>query len=221
MTQETETRVVAAVVAEASKEKRGEREMWGLKLKVPFSKWPIPTSMPLAWEADVFKGETYMVKLKRGRLVQDDSDGTKDFHYFWDVEEWNTRAPVTETGNGDDKFRSKEELRWTEAMHMAVRCRGVVLLPDGLLERTTIVEWALWFYETLTHAPMVVAPDEPEEDLPFTPEQEPEPAQAKTPKNGTRARFCPEHKMSFDKDGRHPIFDKQNNVAGSCQRDHA
>ena len=218
MTQETVTRVVAAVVAEASKEKRGERDMWGLKLKVPFSDYPIPTSMPLAWEADVFKGESYMVKLRRGRLVKDDSDGTRDFHYFWDVEEWNTRAPATvaESDNGDDRFRTKEELRWTEAMHIAVRCRGVVPVPDGLLERTTIVEWALWFYETLSYPPVA---DPPEEDLPFEEVDTVPVAQAKAPRNGTRAKSCPAHKKAFDRDGRHPTFDKQGNVVGSCQRE--
>ena len=225
MVTEAVTRVVAAAVAEASKEKRGEREVWGLRLKVPFSDWPIPTSMPLGWAPEVFKGDSVMVKLLRGRLVNDDKDGSKDFHYFWDVEEWNTTAPVTAPvagGNDDDRFRTKEELRWTEAMHMAVRVLG----SNAAGSKPGILNWAEYFYETLEHPPVAEVPPETQEELPFTPEEEPPSAegpppetQAKAPRNGTKAKTCSLHLMQFDKHGRHPTFDQEGNVVGSCERE--
>ena len=55
MTTVPETKVVAAEVREASKEKRSGREIWGLKLKVPFSQYPIPTSMPLTGSRTVMR----------------------------------------------------------------------------------------------------------------------------------------------------------------------
>ena len=157
-TEEPVTRVVAAKVREASKEKRGEKELWGLKLKVPFSQYAIPTSMPLASASEVFKGETYMVKLRRGRLVKDEYDGSKDFHYFWDVEEWNTAAPLTpaasSNGNQDEYRRSKTEMRWTEALHLATRVNGPETVNNEHV-RIYLRDWAEWFYEQLARPPGV------------------------------------------------------------------
>ena len=215
--QEQVTRVVAAVVAEASRERRGDIDMWALKLKVPFSDYPIPTSMPADWASEIFKGESYMVELRRGRRIKDDSTGTRDFLFFWNVAEWATTTPVTvpvPDSNGDDRFRTKEQLRWTEAMHMAVAYTAAP--GEEGPAYSTVLEFAERFYATLEAGPQVTPAAQ--ELMPFEPEPA-QPAQAKAPKNGAKVMNCPEHKMSFDKNGRHPVFDEQSNVAGQCQRE--
>jgi len=51
----------------------------------------------------------------------------------------------------DDKFRTKEELRFTEAMHLAA-----VMAPaagDFDQQKADVIQWARWFYEMLCNAP--------------------------------------------------------------------
>jgi hypothetical protein len=113
------------------------------------------------------------------------------------VEETDQAPPVYQSPpnvptrpDGDDRFRTKEELRWTEAMHMAVRLAaaegGIAISPKSRVDWWT--DCAAQLYEILT--------------LPPTPlEPEPEPEQ-ETDDLG----MCPDHGVQFWPDGSHPLF---------------
>ena len=118
--------------------------------------------------------ETRMVELEKGRL-QPGKDGSRDFHFFWEVKEWDTTksltnnatawepapvaateaaapaAPATEARGGsyDDRFRTKEELRWTEAVHMATR----MLQGAEVLTYQEVKDAAGVFYKMLEGGP--------------------------------------------------------------------
>ena len=104
----------------------------------------------------------------------------------------NSNAP--QTGSQDDYRRSKQEMRWTEAYHMATRIvppRGLKIVDrvlgdeqpeqDAAMMEAFISGWASWFYNELAsvgntehEAPtepgepeMPPPADEPEDNLPF------------------------------------------------------
>lgn len=52
--------------------------------------------------------------------------------------------------DGEEVFRTKEELRWTEAYHMATRIVDNEKTPDEM--ESYIVGWAGWFYNELANA---------------------------------------------------------------------
>jgi len=73
--------------------------------------------------------------------------------------------------NSQDEFRrSKEEMRWTEAYHMATRV--CLMKPIGDEPATTIESWAKWFYLQLVACSTPEAPETPVEA----------PAKVETPK---------------------------------------
>ena len=57
----------------------------------------------------------------------------------------------------DDIFRTKEELRYTESLHLATRMAQITpgLTADGYFEqqKESVKEWAVWFYQVLSKAP--------------------------------------------------------------------
>ena len=65
----TVERTVSATVIEATIAKRGDEEHWRLKLQVPWSNYPIPTSIPREWAQQVLGGETHVIKMRRGRII--------------------------------------------------------------------------------------------------------------------------------------------------------
>ena len=160
-------KVVQATVESATKERRNDRAVWALKLKVPWSQYAIPTSMPAEAAQEIVGGDAHMVKFRRGRETGK-GDGSQDYHYFWEIEEWDTKqTPDTpNTGwsappngqrpsgtNSQDEFRrSKEEMRWTEALHMATTM--VAREPGTVLQvRPDVTDWAEWFYEQIAASP--------------------------------------------------------------------
>ena len=137
----------------------------GAEAEVPWSQYAIPTSMPAEAAQEIVGGDAHMVKFRRGRETGK-GDGSQDYHYFWEVEEWDTREAPSTSGathpapyegqrpsgtNGQDEFRrSKEEMRWTEALHMAT---ATVARQPGRVAREDVTEWAGWFYEQIAAVP--------------------------------------------------------------------
>lgn len=74
--------------------------------------------------------------------------------------------------DGEEVFRTKEELRWTEAYHMATRLNNnwEVQLNPGITLKTFLTEWADWFYIQLAEG----QPHGYEGDAPETEPQDPE-----------------------------------------------
>ncbi len=75
-----------------------------------------------------------------------------------------------------DYRRSKEEMRWTEAYHMASRVATAVQTSEASVQdwEASLVGWAGWFYNELADAdkpndqqPEEPATEQPEPDLPF------------------------------------------------------
>ena len=166
----TVERTVSVTISEATITKRGEESYWRLKLEVPWSNFPIPTAMPVEWAEQVLGGESYSVKMRRGRLIKDSYDGSRDYHYYWDIIEWDTQPPAETTrpvasGTHDDRFRTKEELRWTEAMHIAARLHSTRGSPDyAFLAATATKVYEMLDQDTVQEMP-VEAPVEPTEAM--------------------------------------------------------
>lgn len=70
-----------------------------------------------------------------------------------EIETPTSAAPAQQSGRGnnDDVFRTKEELRWTEAMHMATHAMG----PDDPSEdwKQSLAKLANWYYRMLCQPP--------------------------------------------------------------------
>lgn len=152
---------VPVTIESATPAQRGNEDRWSLKIKVPFSHYPITTfiSRGSAQADDLVHGSTHMVALTRGNKIKPESDGERAWHWYWDVAAWDTSAPatpVTEHNNGsqDEYRRSKVEMRWTEALGLAVGQLGDA--NEKLIER------ARWFYSQLEAGPPDVAGDAPE-----------------------------------------------------------
>mgnify|MGYP005826415535 CR=1 FL=1 len=132
-----------------------------------------------------------------------------------------TRRPVRP--DGEEVFRTKEELRWTEAMHMAVQLHGpgernaeAPHTDRDDLFGIAILRYAEFLYDLLSRPPESsqeprTAPEEDEDDL-FGPEEQ-------TPAR-TRLKLCKEHNTPWDVEGRHPLFgDGPNKPAtGWCEQ---
>ncbi len=127
-------------------------------------------------------------------------------------------AASTQPSNGsqrpeDDYRRSKEEMRWTECMHMATRINDQPA-DDGNPEQWQEYyrRWANWFYEILQNPP---------ESSPETGSGASEPEEALFPEEPigrvyAPGEMCPDHPASrLDKDSRHPLFDGRE-VTGWC-----
>jgi hypothetical protein len=65
------------------------------------------------------------------------------------------------SGSQDEYRRSKEEMRWTEAYHMATRIT-VADDPDSNNRESNLVGWAGWFYNELVRVGST-PPEQPEE----------------------------------------------------------
>ena len=214
--QEPIFRIVNATVKEASQAIRKvgneERLLWNLKLEVPnMSRYPMPCSMPVEWADRVIQGESVRVKLRRGRIAKEENDGSKDYHFFWEIEEWNTsdQAPPPATGGGeshdtslpvganDPRFRTKQELRWTEAWHIAARLAPFWELKDfgamaGVAQET---------YKYLEDCPKEEAPVEASVEAPAATqgEQDWERAGLFVEPPSTEPGWCEEHQVYFEK----------------------
>jgi hypothetical protein len=55
-------------------------------------------------------------------------------------------------GSQDEYRRSKEEMRWTEAYHMAARIAIALLQSENEDKEAFIIGWAGWFYNELANA---------------------------------------------------------------------
>lgn len=154
----------------------GEVYVWKLKLKCPsISEYAITTDMSADCAARVVANEFANVCLMRGRLRNQDQDGSRDFHYWWEVATWNgvpnsltpqppadynfqqppiqrgqspggaspTHSASAGSNNNADKWRSKEEIRWTEAWKMATRLAAIphfsISGMDDLLATATTI----------------------------------------------------------------------------------
>ena len=116
--------------------------------------------------------------LRKGRIKKEEYDGTKDYHWYWEIEEWNTGQPVDSgafsggrssgsaaasrpNGSGgtepDDRFRTKEELRLTAAYTIAASMAG----PMGYKDINDVTDAAEAIYTNL--GAINVPPDVPEE----------------------------------------------------------
>lgn len=140
MTAKTIDEVIVAdvTIESATKAKRltkeGEKVEWKLRFFAPtlgIKDYSTPTSMDVTWATDLMAGETHRVKLRRGRLKQNQDGSAKssqyDSNYWWDIAEWDTQAdisaaPVSATGHGpsassqEDFRRSKEEMRLLDCL---------------------------------------------------------------------------------------------------------
>lgn len=92
----------------------------------------------------------------------------------------NTAPLVPQSGSQDDYRRSKEEMRWTEAYHMATRMVGPFTemeVPEMVVQEqeALIVSWAGWFYNELAASTAPIS-DQAEEDGPYQASEEPPPA---------------------------------------------
>ena len=71
----------------------------------------------------------------------------------------NAAAGTSTVDDREDKFRTKEELRFTEAMHLAARMAQITPTPSVPLDnyfeqqKDSVTQWARWFYEMLCNAP--------------------------------------------------------------------
>ena len=74
-----------------------------------------------------------------------------------------------QTGSQDDYRRSKEEIRWTEAMHMAARLAS--RCPDDEELEPFLIAWTGWFYNELAAVSNPVS-DEPVSEEPIFEEPE-------------------------------------------------
>jgi len=168
-----------------------ERHAWGFQNLPGF--WTC-TPKVLGNEPPLGVGLTYQVRLTtKPYTKQDNSPGL-----YQDVQKIRIAAPeeqvpaqqpaasgnTPQTGSLDDYRRSKEEMRWTEAYHMATRIipgRGEGMLnrkiDDGPEEDAAmeayLVSWAGWFYNELVACTEPTS-DQAEEDGPYQASEEPE-----------------------------------------------
>lgn len=167
-------RIVLATVTEASKELKYDRdgnevEQWAVRLDVPsISKFPSPVKVPGHKAATILKGSTHRVKLIRGRLRDTAKSDQHDYDYYWDLAEngWDTDnaptvvTPLVTPRVDDERFRTKEELRWTEAIHVASR-----LLAPHQPTAAVVRETAEGIYAMLVAGP-TEEPTEPRQPHP-------------------------------------------------------
>ena len=212
MTQAITYKTVQARVDSASvatKTIQGEsRDVWDLRILVEgLSQYNFPCTMPLEAAEIVKKGEMVPVILRKGRIKKEEYDGTKDYHWYWEIEEWNTgqtidpnafsggagagganprNTPSRPNGQGgaepDERFRTKEELRLTAAYQIAASMAG----PMGYKDINDIIDNAEILYAQLG---AVNGPVE-------TPVGEP-PAALDAPPVPDSA--CPHHQVPYDK----------------------
>lgn len=217
MTQATVFKTVMARVDSASvatKTIQGDsRDVWDLRILVEgLSQYNFPCTMPLEAAEIVKKGEMVPVILRKGRIKKDEYDGTKDYHWYWEIEEWNTgqtpdpnafsggagatgasarSTPSRSNGQGgaepDERFRTKEELRLTAAYQIAASMAG----PMGYKDINDLIGDAEILYTQLSAVT----------ELAEMPIGEPH-AALDTPQGSTGPvpdRACPYHQVPYDK----------------------
>ena len=185
----------------ATKTINGEtRDMWDLRIIVDgLSQYNFPCSMPVEAAAIVKKDQIVPVVLRKGRIKKEEYDGTKDYHWFWEIEEWDTGKPVdsnafsgasagsrpagpSQNNQGGAEpsgiFRTKEELRLTAAYTIAASMAG----PMGYKDINDVTDAAEAIYTNLG------AINEPT-DAPASP-PEGESAQPDAP-------FCHSHQVPY------------------------
>lgn len=120
--------VPVTLVSATQRLSSSDQLLWDMKIKVPFSQYPIPTAMPYEWgtEESMRVGTQVTARLLRGKL-RPGQQGTQDFHWYWEVVGWAGWGQAGELPDAlpdalpdDPRFRSKDELRFTEAWHIAV-----------------------------------------------------------------------------------------------------
>lgn len=192
-----EVLVANVTVQSATKRKnrRGDGTEWAIRAFIPafgIQDFATPFTIPGNWATEILEGDTVRCQLIRAKLKNTEEGvpraGDKDHHYFWNCQEWATDEPLTELapitqtdaaqGNTprqpgsnpqDDYRRSKEEMRWTEAVHLATRLLSGNMMPQswatgipmGKSVGAYIMEWATWYYNTI-----IDGPPEPELEMP-------------------------------------------------------
>ena len=175
------------VQIQESKEVTGKfGQQWELKVRWPWMTDPKHEATVWVNVSDVPRCPPpglYNVLIAHKSLVQAKQgthDGSRDFMWHWSILKFVSKADAMPTqtpaasGNGpqsqpqrvrDDGsavFRTKEELRWTEAYHMAARVAWsseMEFIPGW---QDYLSAWAGWFYNELA-AVDAPAAEEPEE----------------------------------------------------------
>ena len=158
--------IVADITVEAATKRlrqtrQGEIAEWALRLFVPalgIKQYSAPIFMDAVWAKEIFAGETHRVKLRRGRL-KEGKEGNYDSDYFWELEEWDTEESVPPSANSsqDEWRRSKEEMRWTEALHMATQFLRVSFEPGNTNLDVDLRVIAEPIYRAIIEGPPVTA----------------------------------------------------------------
>ena len=186
-----ETVIAPVTVESATKRRRATGDgvtEWGIRAFIPslgIKDYSTPFIIPGDAAAEIMAGDVVMCKLRRGKLKAE-KDGRYDTHFFWDCVEWNTQesppSPGPAGGAGpstssqDEYRRSKEEMRWTEALGLAIQISQVLLrgtTSDGRdsphLE-ALVLDRANWFYKAIVAGP----PQELPQDAPTEAAEPPE-----------------------------------------------
>ena len=184
--------IVPVTVESATKRRRvtdGATE-WGIRAFIPslgMKDYSTPFIIPRD-AAEIMAGDTVICKMRRGKLKAE-KDGRYDTHFFWDCVEWNTQesppSPVPSGGSGpsnspqDDFRRSKEEMRWTEALGMATQAWQAIFAnsPSAAWSQAAveaaIMDKAIWYYQAIVAGP-------PQEMPPAGPTEAAEPPEVPT-----------------------------------------
>ena len=97
-----------ATVAEASQVERKRtvngqeivEVQWAMKLDIKdISQFPIPCFMPLERAAQVLKGSTHLVTMRRGKTKQG-KEGKYPSEFFWDLTDWDVKQTATQQMEG-------------------------------------------------------------------------------------------------------------------------
>ena len=198
---------------------------WQLEVLYPWTQYAAKTWVEQEDFPSIKAGMYEAVVEKKNQ--KSNTDGSQPFHWNYRILEL---KPVSATAPQESGYkqavergqyqRSKEEMRWTEAMHMATRMCPIEEEDSGRLTSDALLQWATWFYNRLDQDVPQRSPepdsgtitdggDHPDhgmpEDPPF-PEEVPD-----------GHRYCPVHQQSqLGPDGTHLITDNGQRVV--CRR---
>jgi len=175
------------VQIQESKEVTGKfGQQWELKVRWPWMTDPKHEATVWVNVSDVPRCPPpglYNVLIAHKSLVQAKQgthDGSRDFMWHWSILKFVSKADAMPTqtpaasGNGpqsppqrvrDDGsavFRTKEELRWTEAYHMAARVAWSSEMEFTPGWQDYLSAWAGWFYNELAAVDAPAAEPDPE-----------------------------------------------------------
>ena len=147
--------------------------------------------------------KTAYFDIAKGNLKQDKS-GKYASDYFWNLStigepQADVPAPTPSSsgergpGSQDEYRRSKEEMRWTEAVSNATNllAADTTEVENDTAEqlKAAILDWAAWYYQAIISGPPSLQQETPAE-APSVPAQPPQQAQAsKTPATAQQPSF--------------------------------